>query len=122
MLAYVGSSLHMILLLLAYNNDIGSIVNRETIAVELLQSVAGSIGILLTVPSTAAVTVLARRWFLSHAQRQKEAEAAAAELPPEPLPEPEVPAPVQPEPEPEPRPEPAPTVEELWREYQKKEK
>lgn len=39
-LAYVGSSLHMILLLLAYNNDIGSIINRETIAVELLQSVA----------------------------------------------------------------------------------
>ena len=54
-LAYVGSSLHMILLLLAYNNDIGSIINRETIAVELLQSVAGSIGILLTVPSTAVV-------------------------------------------------------------------
>ena len=62
-LAYVGSSLHMILLLLAYNNDVGSIINRETIAVELLQSVAGSIGILLTVPSTAAVTVLARRWL-----------------------------------------------------------
>ena len=88
-LAYVGSSLHMILLLLAYNNDIGSIINRETIAVELLQSVAGSIGILLTVPSTAAVTVLARRWFLSHAQRQREEEAAAEAAEPQPLPEPE---------------------------------
>lgn len=132
-LAYVGSSLHMILLLLAYNNDIGSIINRETIAVELLQSVAGSIGILLTVPSTAAVTVLARRWFLSHAQRQREEEAAAEAAEPQPLPEPEQ------EPEPEaraeadpavpeepeedtPEPEAPRTVEELWREYQKKEK
>lgn len=58
-LAYVGSSLHLILLLMAYNNDIGAIVNRESIAVELLQSVAGSIGILFTVPATAAVTVAA---------------------------------------------------------------
>ena len=132
-LAYVGSSLHMILLLLAYNNDIGSIINRETIAVELLQSVAGSIGILLTVPSTAVVTVLARRWFLSHAQRQREEEAAAEAAEPQPLPEPEQ------EPEPEacaeaepavpeepeedtPEPEAPRTVEELWREYQKKEK
>ena len=119
-LAYVGSSLHMILLLLAYNNDIGSIINRETIAVELLQSVEGSIGILLTVPSTAAVTVLARRWFLSHAQRQRE---------PQPLPEPEPEARAEAEPdvpeEPEediPEPEAPRTVEELWREYQKKEK
>ena len=132
-LAYVGSSLHMILLLLAYNNDIGPIINRETIAVELLQSVAGSIGILLTVPSTAAVTVLARRWFLSHAQRQREEEAAAEAAEPQPLPEPEQ------EPEPEalaeaepavpeepeediPEPEAPRTVEGLWREYQKKEK
>lgn len=115
-LAYVGSSLHMILLLLAYNNDVGSIINRETIAVELLQSVAGSIGILLTVPSTAAVTVLARRWFQSHAQRQQEEEDIAAAAPPQPLPEPDPPEPVQP------GPEPSTTVEELWREYQKQEK
>ena len=128
-LAYVGSSLHMILLLLAYNNDIGSIINRETIAVELLQSVAGSIGILLTVPSTAAVTVLARRWFLSHAQRQREEEAAAEAAEPQPLPEPEPEACAEAEPavpeEPEediPGPEAPRTVEELWREYQKKEK
>ena len=119
----------MILLLLAYNNDIGSIINRETIAVELLQSVAGSIGILLTVPSTAVVTVLARRWFLSHAQRQREEEAAAEAAEPQPLPEPEPEALAEAEPavpeEPEedtPEPEAPRTVEELWREYQKKEK
>lgn len=111
----------MILLLLAYNNDVGSIINRETIAVELLQSVAGSIGILLTVPSTAAVTVLARRWFQSHAQRQQEEEAIAAAAPPQPLPEPDPPEPDPPEPV-QPGPEPSTTVEELWREYQKQEK
>ena len=77
-LAYVGSSLHTILLLLAYNNDLGSIINRENIAVELLQSVAGSIGILLAVPSTAAVTVLCRRWFVSHAAKEKALAAVCA--------------------------------------------
>lgn len=62
-LAYVGSSLNLILLLLAYNQTMGAIINREQIAVEVLQSIAGSIGILLTVPATTVVTVLARRWF-----------------------------------------------------------
>lgn len=62
-LAYVGSSLHVILLLLAYNQSVGNIINRERIAVEVLQSVAGSIGILFTVPATTFVTVAARRWF-----------------------------------------------------------
>ena len=78
-LAYVGSSLHMILLLLAYNNSLGAIINRENIAVELLQSIAGSIGILFTVPATAAVTVLARRWFIAHAMQQRQQELAVLE-------------------------------------------
>ena len=121
-LAYVGSSLHTILLLLAYNNDLGSIINRENIAVELLQSVAGSIGILLAVPSTAAVTVLCRRWFVSHAAKEKALAAVSAEgtavSAPEILEElAEEPAE---EPAPEPPAEEAPaekSVEELWRDY-----
>lgn len=129
-LAYVGSSLHLILLLMAYNNDIGAIVNRESIAVELLQSVAGSIGILFTVPATAAVTVAARRWFIAHARQEQAAQAAvlageevSAEVPVQPEPqEPERPAvehaePTPPEPPEEETPK---TVEQLWREYGQK--
>lgn len=121
-LAYVGSSLHTILLLLAYNNDLGSIINRENIAVELLQSVAGSIGILLAVPSTAAVTVLCRRWFVSHAAKEKALAAVCAGGTA--VSAPEIPEELAEEPAKEPAPEPpaeeAPaekSIEELWRDY-----
>ena len=121
-LAYVGSSLHTILLLLAYNNDLGSIINRENIAVELLQSVAGSIGILLAVPSTAAVTVLCRRWFVSHAAKEKALAAVCAGGTA--VSAPEIPEELAEEPAEESAPEPpaeeAPaekSIEELWRDY-----
>ncbi|MCI8623538.1 MAG: YibE/F family protein [Provencibacterium sp.] len=52
-LAYVGSSLNVILLLFSYNRSLSSILNREMVAVEVLQSVAGSLGILCAVPATA---------------------------------------------------------------------
>ena len=121
-LAYVGSSLHTILLLLAYNNDLGSIINRENIAVELLQSVAGSIGILLAVPSTAAVTVLCRRWFVSHAAKEKALAAVCAGGTA--VSAPEIPEELAEEPAKEPAPEPPAeetpaekSIEELWRDY-----
>ena len=63
MLAYVGSSIHLILLMLAYNQSMGTILNRERIAAEVLQTLAGSLGILFTVPATTLVTTLVRRWF-----------------------------------------------------------
>ena len=40
----------------AYNHSLSAVLNREMVAVEVLQSVAGSIGILCAVPCTAAVT------------------------------------------------------------------
>lgn len=52
-LAYVGSSLNVILLLFSYNRSLSAILNREMVAVEVLQSVAGSTGILCAVPVTA---------------------------------------------------------------------
>ena len=57
-LAYVGSCLHEILLLMAHNSSLASVINREMVAVEVLQSIAGSIGILCTVPVAAVVTGL----------------------------------------------------------------
>lgn len=66
-LAYVGSSLNIILLLTAYNRTPSAILNREMVAAEVLQAVAGSVGILCAVPATALVTA----WF--HHRRQKAA-------------------------------------------------
>ena len=57
-LAYVGSCLHEILLLMAHNSSLASVINREMVAVEVLQSIAGSIGILCTVPVATIVTGL----------------------------------------------------------------
>lgn len=54
-LAYIGSSLTSVLLLVAYNSSIEQVVNRELIVAEILQALAGSMGMLLTLPLTSAV-------------------------------------------------------------------
>ena len=55
-LAYIGSSLSVTLLLAAYNSSTPLLLfNSEMILVELLQAVAGSLGILLTIPLTSLV-------------------------------------------------------------------
>lgn len=52
-LAYIGSSLSTVLLLVAYNSSFTALFNREMIAVEIMQAVVGSLGILFTIPITA---------------------------------------------------------------------
>ncbi len=57
-LAYIGSSLSVVVLLVAYNSSLNVILNRELIITEILQALAGSIGILLTIPLTSFVCTL----------------------------------------------------------------
>lgn len=52
-LAYIGSSLSVVLLLVAYNTSVFEVINKEMMIVEILQSLTGSIGMLLTIPITA---------------------------------------------------------------------
>lgn len=54
-LAYIGSSLSMTLLMIAYTSSLTGLLNREAIIVEILNALAGSIGILLTIPLTSFV-------------------------------------------------------------------
>ncbi|MBR4859122.1 MAG: YibE/F family protein [Clostridia bacterium] len=54
-LAYIGSSLTSVLLLVAYNAGIEQVINKEMIVAEVLQALAGSLGMLLTLPLTSAV-------------------------------------------------------------------
>ncbi len=49
-LAFAGASFNMLLLLQVYNYPLIQIINSDTMAIELIQSVAGSVGIILTVP------------------------------------------------------------------------
>ena len=51
-LAYIGSSLCCVILLTAYSSSLLDLFNREMIAMELLQALAGSIGIMLSIPLT----------------------------------------------------------------------
>ncbi|MGL5328558.1 MAG: YibE/F family protein [Peptostreptococcaceae bacterium] len=55
-LAYIGSSLSVTLLLVTYNYSFIELINREMIIVEILQSLVGSFGILLTIPLTSLVS------------------------------------------------------------------
>lgn len=54
-LAYIGSSLTCVLLLVAYNANLQQVLNKEVIVSEILQALAGSMGMLLTLPLTSAV-------------------------------------------------------------------
>lgn len=57
-LAYIGSSLAVVLLLIAYNSSMLALFNKEMIIVEILQALAGSIGILCTIPLTSLCAAL----------------------------------------------------------------
>jgi uncharacterized membrane protein len=54
-LAYIGSSLSLVLLLVSYNSSLLELLNKEMIVVEILQALIGSIGILFTMPLTSVV-------------------------------------------------------------------
>ena len=58
-LAYIGSSLCSILLKISYSGSLLELLNTESITVELLQALAGSLGILLTIPLTALICCFA---------------------------------------------------------------
>ena len=57
-LAYTGSSIPLLLLFMAYDTPAVRMFNLDIIATEIVRSLAGSIGLILTIPFTAVVTVL----------------------------------------------------------------
>lgn len=62
-LAFAGSSLNMLILVQVYDIPFLQLINTDFICIEILQSITGSLGILLTVPLSAAVSArfMARR-------------------------------------------------------------
>lgn len=52
-LAYIGSSLSVVLLMVVYNNDLLHLLNLEMIIYELLQAIIGSMGLLFAIPITS---------------------------------------------------------------------
>lgn len=54
-LSYVGGSLHLLMIFYTYDSPMVMIINDEMIVCEILRALAGSFGLLLTVPVTAFV-------------------------------------------------------------------
>lgn len=58
-LAYVGGSMYILMLVSSYNLPLSRILDQDVIASEVLKSLAGSIGLIFTIP----VTALAAAWL-----------------------------------------------------------
>lgn len=54
-LAYAGTSIPMLLLFTAYETDLSEVFNLDVIATEIVRSLSGSIGLILTIPLTAMI-------------------------------------------------------------------
>ena len=57
-LAYIGSSLSSVLLMIVNRPSVLYLMNVELVTIELLQAIIGSLGILMTLPLTAFVSAL----------------------------------------------------------------
>lgn len=64
-LAFAGSSLNMMLLIYSYDVSVIQLMNTDFVAVEVVRAVAGSMGIILTVPCVAGVTA----WLLGKGEK-----------------------------------------------------
>lgn len=57
-LAYVGTTLHLIILFIVYKIYFVEIINLDSIATEIIRAMAGSIGLIITIPLTVLVSSL----------------------------------------------------------------
>ena len=57
-LAYIGSSMALTVLLFAYSDSMLSLFNREIIVVEILNAIVGSFALLLTIPLTSFISAV----------------------------------------------------------------
>jgi uncharacterized membrane protein len=54
-LAYAGAALPLLMLLAAGSEPLGTLANREVLALEIIRALVGSIGLVAAVPFTTAV-------------------------------------------------------------------
>jgi uncharacterized membrane protein len=54
-LAYIGGAMSVILLMISYSANLTQMLNREQIAVEILQSLAGSLSVVIAIPLTSFI-------------------------------------------------------------------
>ena len=67
-LAFAGASLNMMVLIYSYHVSFNQLMNTDFIAVEVVRGVAGSMGIILTVPAVSIITA----YLLTHMDKSDE--------------------------------------------------
>ena len=67
-LAFAGASLNMMILIYSYRVSFNQLMNTDFIAVEVVRGVAGSMGIILTVPAVSIITA----YLLTHMDKSDE--------------------------------------------------
>ena len=77
-LAYIGGSLALVLLLIAHNRNMLYLFSMEMIAVQVVQAITGSMGILFAVPFTA---VFSAYIYNKNKEKKKGKPPGSAELP-----------------------------------------
>lgn len=92
-LAYIGSSLSTVVLIVAYNSSLLNILNREMIVTEIEQALVGSLGILSAIPLTS----LLGAWLYPMTRKKRRKKTPAPAPPPVPEPVPVQDAPVLPD-------------------------
>jgi len=55
-LAYIGGSIHLVMILMVYNYPLRSILSMDMITSEIVRAVSGSIGLVFTIPITAFIS------------------------------------------------------------------
>lgn len=81
-LAFAGTSLNMMIFIYAYDISYIQLLNTDFVAIEIIRSISGSIGIVLTVPLVAAISA-----YLLARQHRKAGAGAAGRLDKGPRPE-----------------------------------
>ena len=64
LLAYVGTSMPLLLAFTIYREPVWRRINREPIAEEIVRTLAGSMGLILAVPITSLIASLMAHWVL----------------------------------------------------------
>lgn len=72
-LAYTGSSIPLLLIFMSYQTDLTKIINLDLIATEIIRSLAGSIGLVMTIPITAVIST----FLITKGREQSEIESDA---------------------------------------------
>lgn len=71
-MAYIGGSLSVVLLLIAYQNSLYELLNIEYVIIELLQALVGGFTILFAIPGTALIAALlfSRRTWVKEKEQE----------------------------------------------------